>query len=122
MREGVWLDSDKLKDNDSIRDVLKHATYSIGFCGLAECLVALTGKHHGESERSQHLGLKIIGHLNDKMQEYTKKEKMNWSAFASPAESAAGRLQKINQKDYGIIPGVTDKPFMTNGSHRKNVA
>lgn len=117
MEQGVWMDSDKLKITDSVRDVLKHATLSIGFCGLSECLVALTGKHHGESENAQRIGLKIIDHLRSKTDEYTRIEKMNWSTFASPAESTAGSLQRANRKEYGLVPGVTDKPYMTNGHH-----
>lgn len=117
MEQGVWMDSDKLKKSDSIKDVLKHASYSIGFCGLAECLVALTGKHHGESEEAQQLGLQIIKHLRDKTDEYTKQEQRNWSTFATPAESTAGSFQRSNQKHYGIIKGVTDREYMTNSSH-----
>lgn len=117
MGQGVWMGSDKLKPNDTIREVLKHATYSIGFCGLAECLVALTGKHHAENENSQKLGLKIVSHLNDTMIRYTKKDHMNWSAFGTPAESVAGAFQRANRKEYGIINGVTDKLYMTNSSH-----
>ena len=117
MEQGVWMDSDKLRKDDTIEGVLKHASYSIGFCGLAECLVALTGKHHGESEESQQLGLQIIKHLRDKTDEYTKLEKLNWSTFASPAESTAGSFQRSNQKYYGIIKGVTDREYMTNSSH-----
>lgn len=101
MEQGVWMDSDKLRKDDTIEGVLKHASYSIGFCGLAECLVALSGKHHGESEESQQLGLQIIKHLRDKTDEYTKLEKLNWSTFASPAESTAGSFQRSNQKHYG---------------------
>lgn len=117
MGQGVWMDSDKLKPNDTIKDVLKHASYSIGFCGLAECLVSLTGKHHGECEESQKLGLEIVKHLRDKTDEYTKQEKRNWSTFATPAESTAGSFQRSNQQCYGIIKGVTDREYMTNSSH-----
>lgn len=117
MGQGVWLDSEKLKPNDKIKDVLKHASYSIGFCGLAECLVALIGKHHGESEVAQKLGLDIIGHLRKRTDEYTQAEHMNWTTFASPAESTAGSFQKSNRKQYGVIKGVTDRDYMTNSSH-----
>ena len=111
------MDSDKLKPTDKIRKVLKHASYSIGFCGLAECLVALVGKHHGESAEAQELGLKIVGHLREVLDDYTKKEKMNWTCFGTPAESTAGQFQRANRKDYGIVPGVTDRDYMTNSSH-----
>lgn len=117
MGQGVWMDSDKLKPDDSIKDVLKHASYSIGFCGLAECLKALVGKHHGESEEAQQLGLKIVGHLRDMTDKYMQEEHMNWSTFGTPAESTAGQFQRYNQKKYGIIPGVTDREYMTNSSH-----
>ena len=97
--------------------MLKHASYSIGFCGLAECLVALTGKHHGESKAAQELGLKIIGHLRERTDAYTATETMNWTTFATPAESTAGQFQRANRKDYGIIEGVTDREYMTNSNH-----
>ena len=117
MGEHVWMGSDKLHKNDSIREVLKHATYSIGVCGLSECLIALTGKHHGESDESQKLGLEIIDYLGNKLKEYTEKEKMNWSAFASPSESTAGSMLKACRKQFGIIPRITDKMYLTNSSH-----
>ena len=117
MGQGVWMGSENLKPNDSIKDVLKHASYSIGFCGLAECLVALIGKHHGESEEAQKLGLEIVGHLRAKTDEYTEKEHWNWTCFATPAESTAGQFQRANQKRFGIIPGVTDRDYMTNSNH-----
>lgn len=117
MGQGVWMDSDKLKPDDSIKDVLKHASYSIGFCGLAECLKALIGKHHGESEEAQQLGLKIVGHLREATDKYTEEEHRNWSTFGTPAESTAGQFQRSNRKKYGIIPGVTDRSYMTNSSH-----
>lgn len=117
MGQGVWMGSDKLKTTDSIKDVLKHASYSIGFCGLAECLVALIGKHHGQSEEAQELGLKIVKHLRKRTDEYTKLEKRNWTTFGTPAESTAGQFQRANRKVYGIIKGVTDRDYMTNSSH-----
>ncbi len=117
MGQGVWMDSEKLKPTDKIKDVLKHASYSIGFCGLAECLVALIGKHHGQSEKAQELGLKIVGHLRERTDDYTKREKRNWTTFGTPAESTAGQFQRSNKKIYGNIKGVTDRPYMTNSSH-----
>lgn len=117
MGQGVWLDSEKLKPTDTIRDVLKHASYSIGFCGLAECLVALIGKHHGESQDAQQLGLEIIQHLRDKTDEYTKLEHMNWTTFSTPAESTASSFQAANRKEYGIIKGVTDRIYLSNSYH-----
>ena len=117
MGQGVWMGSENLRPEDSIKDVLKHASYSVGFCGLAECLVAMTGKHHGESAESQELGLKIVGHLRKKLDAYTKAEHMNWTCFGTPAESTAGQFQRSNRKKYGVIPGVTDRDYMTNSSH-----
>lgn len=113
----IYMGSDKLHSNDTIEQVLQHSTLSIGFCGLAECLVALTGKHHGESEESQKLGLIIISHMRAICDQYKQETHMNWSLFATPAESTAGRFAKICQQQYGIIPGVTDKDFQTNSSH-----
>ena len=117
MGQGVWLDSDKLKPTDTIGEVLKHASYSIGFCGLAECLVALTGKHHGESDKAQSLGLKIVGYLRQKTDKFTEYDHMNWTTFATPAESTAGTFQRANRKKFGVIEGVTDREYMTNSSH-----
>ncbi len=117
MGQGVWLGSDKLKPDDSIAEVLKHASYSIGFCGLAECLVALIGKHHGQSADAQELGLRIIKHLRDRTDEYTKLERRNWTTFGTPAESTAGQFQRANRKKYGKVKGVTDRDYMTNSSH-----
>lgn len=117
MGQGVWMGSEKLKSDDTIRDVLKHASYSIGFCGLAECLIALTGKHHGEDKNSRKLGLEIVKHLRKRTDEYTKTEHMNWTTFSTPAESTATTFQKANQKEYGIIKGVTDRIYQTNSFH-----
>ncbi len=117
MGQGVWMGSENLRPEDSIKDVLKHASYSIGFCGLAECLVALMGKHHGESAEAQELGLRIVGHIREKTDAYSKAEHMNWTCFGTPAESTAGQFQRSNRKNYGVIKGVTDRPYMTNSSH-----
>ena len=117
MGQGVWMDSEKLKPTDKIKNVLKHASYSIGFCGLAECLVALIGKHHGQSDEAQQLGLKIVKHLRERTDDYTRSEKRNWTTFGTPAESTAGQFQRANRKVYGNIKGVTDRPYMTNSSH-----
>lgn len=117
MGEHVWLDSEQLGPEDEIAPVLKHASISIGFCGLAECLVALTGKHHGESESSQELGLSIVSHLHDRTQKYTKDEHMNWTTFGSPAESTAGTFARACQKKFGKVSGVCDREYLTNSSH-----
>lgn len=117
MGQGVWIDSDKLGWEDEVREVLKHGTLSVGFIGLAECLKALTGKHHGESEESQKLGLKIIGHMRKRMDEASQKCKMNFTLLATPAEGLAGRFVKMDRKIYGSIEGVTDREYYTNSFH-----
>ena len=117
MGQGNWFGSEKLGWNDKLRDVIKHGTLSIGFIGLAECLVAMTGQHHGESEEAQDLGLDIITHMREKTDEYTKKYKLNFSLLATPAEGLSGRFTKIDRKEYGKIKGVTDRDFYTNSFH-----
>lgn len=117
MGQGVWIDSEKLGATDSIAEVLKHGSLSIGFIGLAETLVSLTGKHHGESEESQKLGLEIIGHMRKRMDDEAEKTRLNWSLLATPAEGLSGRFVKIDKERFGIIPGVTDRDYYTNGFH-----
>ena len=117
MGQGVWLDSEKLGPEDEIASVLKHASISIGFCGLAECLVALTGHHHGESDHAQEVGLGIVGHLRERTDAYTKAEHHNWSTFGTPAESTAGTFVRACQKKFGKVPGVCDREYLTNSSH-----
>ena len=117
MGQGVWLDSDKLKPNDKLKKVLKHGTLSIGFIGLAECLKALIGKHHGESEEAQKLGLEIIGHIRKKCDEYSEKYNLNFTCLATPAEGLSGRFVNIDRDIYGKIKGVTDRAYYTNSFH-----
>jgi len=117
MGQGIWMDSDKLDNEDTIREVLKHGTLSMGFIGLAECLKALIGTHHGESEEAQKLGLEIIGHMRKRMDEISKEYKMNFTLIGTPAEGTAGRFVKIDKKLYGEIPGVTDREYYTNSFH-----
>ena len=117
MGQHVWLDSDKLKNTDKVGEVLKHGTLTMGFIGLAECLKALIGKHHGESEEARELGLKIIGHMRERMNEQSKKDKLNFTLIATPAEGLAGRFVKIDKKKYGVIEGVTDREYYTNSFH-----
>lgn len=117
MGEGVWMDSDKLRPDDEVGEVLKHGTLSIGFCGLAECLVALTGHHHGEDEASQELGLKIVKYIRNYCDEKSKQFGMNVTCLATPAESLAGRLLRADRKEFGIIKGVTDRDYYTNSFH-----
>lgn len=117
MGQGVWKGSDELGVDDTLESVLKHGTLSIGFIGLAETLIALIGKHHGESEEAQKLGLEIIGHMRDYTDRMTEEYKLNFSLLATPAEGLSGRFVKMDKARYGIIPGVTDKDYYTNSSH-----
>lgn len=117
MGQGNWFDSEKLGPNDTLRDVIKHGSLSIGFIGLAETLVAMTGKHHGEDEDSRELGLDIITHMRERCDQYAKKYKLNFTLLATPAEGIAGRFTKMDRKEYGIIKGVTDRDFYTNSFH-----
>lgn len=117
MGNGVWLDSDKLTAEDEVREVLKHGTLTVGFIGLAECLKSLTGKHHGESEESQKLGLEIIGHMRSRMDEAAQKYHLNFSLLATPAEGLSGRFLEKDKKRFGVIPGVTDREYYTNSFH-----
>ena len=117
MGQGNWFGSEKLGPNDTLRDVIKHGSLSIGFIGLAETLVAMTGRHHGEDEESRELGLDIITHMREKCDEFAKKYKLNFTLLATPAEGIAGRFTKIDKKEFGVIPGVTDREFYTNSFH-----
>lgn len=117
MGEGIWMDSEKLDYNDSIKEVMKHGTLGVGFIGLAECLVALIGKHHGESKEAQELGLKIVRTMREMCDEQSKETKLNFSLIGSPAEGLSGRFLRIDRKLYGVIPGVTDREYYTNSNH-----
>lgn len=117
MGEGVWIDSEKLGYNDEVGEILKHGTLSVGFIGLAECLKALIGVHHGESEMAQNLGLEIIGHMRRRMDEISEKTHLNFSLLATPAEGLSGRFIKVDKKKFGIIEGITDKEYYTNSFH-----
>ena len=117
MGQGVWLGSENLGINDTLQDVIRQGTLTVGFIGLAECLKALIGEHHGESEDAQKLGLEIIGHMRKRMDEASQKYQLNFSVIATPAEGLSGRFVKIDKKRYGIIPGVTDRDYYTNSFH-----
>ena len=117
MGQGVWLDSEKLSWEDSVEEVLKHGTLTVGFIGLAECLKALIGQHHGESEVAQNLGLEIIGHMRQRTDEACEKYKLNFSLIATPAEGLSGRFVKIDRQRFGTIEGVTDREYYTNSFH-----
>ena len=117
LEQGIWLDSEKLKTTDRLKKVLKHGTLSIGFIGLAECLKALIGEHHGESAKAQKLGLEIIGFMRDKCDQYCEEYKLNFTCLATPAEGLSGRFVGIDKAVYGKIKGVTDKAYYTNSFH-----
>ncbi len=117
MGQGIWIDSDKLDQNDCVGEILKHGTLSMGFIGLAECLKTLTGSHHGESEEAQKLGLKIIGRMRARLDEESEKTGLNFSLLATPAEGLSGRFVRIDKKIFGEIKGVTDRDYYTNSFH-----
>lgn len=117
MGQGIWIDSEKLNINDQVGEVLKNGTLSVGFIGLAETLVALTGKHHGESEESRKLGLEIITHMRKYLDDESEKTGLNFTLLATPAEGLSGRFVRIDQKRFGKIPGVTDREYYTNSFH-----
>ena len=117
MGQGVWLDSEKLKSTDEVREVLKHGTLTIGFIGLAETLKSLIGYHHGESEKAQILGLQIVAHMRRRVDEACQKYHLNFSLIATPAEGLSGRFVKLDRQLYGKIEGVTDREYYTNSFH-----
>lgn len=113
----LWLDSEKIGEHESIESVINHGTLGIGFIGLAECLIALVGKHHGESAEAQELGLRIVNFMRSKVNEFCETYKHNYSVLATPAEGLAGRFTRGDKKKFGIIPGITDKDYYTNSNH-----
>lgn len=117
MGQGVWLDSDKLKSDDEVREVLKHGTLAIGFVGLAECMTVLYGHHHGEGEEYEKKALEIVRFMRNYTDKFTEDTHLNFGLLATPAESLAGRFLEIDRKEFGVIPGMTDKDFYTNSFH-----
>ena len=113
----LWLDSEKLGENDTIEAVINHGTLGIGFIGLAETLIALCGKHHGESTEAQQLGLRIVTFMKDKVGEFCEKYRHNFSVLATPAEGLSGRFTRGDRKKFGVLPGITDKDYYTNSNH-----
>ena len=113
----LWMDSEKLAETDNIESVINHGTLGIGFIGLAEALIALTGKHLGESPEAQELGLRIVTFMRSKVNEFCETYKHNFSVLATPAEGLAGRFTRSDRKKFGKIPGVTDKEYYTNSNH-----
>ena len=117
MGQGVWIDSDNIGPDDSVAEILKHGTLSMGFIGMAECLTALTGQHHGQSVEAQKLGLEIASYMRQRMDEKSQQTGLNFTLLATPAEGLSGRFVRLDKKLYGEIPGVTDKAYYTNSFH-----
>ncbi|MDE5945209.1 MAG: anaerobic ribonucleoside triphosphate reductase [Rikenella sp.] len=113
----LWRGSEQLRPGDTIESVINQGTLGIGFIGLAECLVALVGKHHGEDEEAQALGLKIVSHMRSRVNEYSEKYERNFSILATPAEGLSGKFTKADRKTFGVLPGITDKAYYTNSNH-----
>lgn len=113
----LWNGADKLSPDDTIEKVINQGTLGIGFIGLAECLIALTGKHHGEDEESQKLGLRIVSHMRSRVNGFSEKYGHNFSVLATPAEGLSGKFTSRDRRTFGIIPGVTDKDYYTNSNH-----
>ena len=113
----LWIDCDKLQPSDTIESVINQGTLGIGFIGLAECLKALVGKHHGESDEAQALGLKIVTYMRDRANEFSERYQHNYSLLATPAEGLSGRFTKFDRKRYGAIEGITDRDYYTNSNH-----
>ncbi len=117
MGQGIWLGSDRLGPDDTLEEVLKHGTLTVGFIGLAECLKSLIGQHHGESETAQNLGLEIVGYMRQRMDQAAQETGLNFSVIATPAEGLSGRFVRIDREKYGVIEGVTDRDYYTNSFH-----
>ncbi len=117
MGQGVWIDSETLKPEDEVREVIRHGSLTLGFIGLAETLISLIGCHHGESERAQELGLKIVSHIRKRADEASAETGLNFTLIATPAEGLSGRFVRMDKKRFGTIAGVTDKDYYTNSFH-----
>ncbi len=117
LMSALWSGSENLKPTDTIERVINQGTLGIGFIGLAECLIALVGKHHGESEEAQELGLKIVRYMRDRVVEFSERYQHNFSVLATPAEGLSGRFTRIDRKEFGEIVGITDKIYYTNSNH-----
>jgi len=117
MGQGLYLDSDKLKPDDTIEEAIKHGTLTVGFIGLAEALILLVNKHHGESDESQKLGLEIVAFMRKEIEKAAEEYNLNYTLLATPAEGLSGRFVKLDANEYGVIPGVTDKSYYTNSYH-----
>ena len=113
----LWGGCEQLEPNDTIESVINQGTLGIGFIGLAECLVALVGKHHGESEEAQALGIKIVTYMRDRSKDFCEQYQHNYSILATPAEGLAGKFTKKDRKEFGALPGITDRDYYTNSNH-----
>ena len=117
LMRSLWINAENLKADDTIESVINQGTLGIGFIGLAECLKALVGKHHGESEEAQELGLKIVEYMRQRANEFSEQYQHNYSILATPAEGLSGKFTKVDRKKFGSIPGVTDRDYYTNSNH-----
>jgi ribonucleoside-triphosphate reductase len=117
LMKSLWIGGDRLRPDDTVQSVINQGTLGIGFIGLAECLVALIGHHHGESQEAQQLGLRIITYMRDRINDFSERYHHNYSVLATPAEGLAGRFTKRDRKDFGNIKGVTDRDYYTNSNH-----
>ncbi len=117
LMHSLWVGCEKLGSNDTIESVINQGTLGIGFIGLAECLVALIGKHHGESAKAQELGLKIVTYMRDRVNDFSERYQHNYSVLATPAEGLSGRFTRGDKKEFGILPGITDREYYTNSNH-----
>ena len=117
LMSSLWLGCEKLGPNDTIAPVINQGTLGIGFIGLAECLVALIGKHHGESAEAQELGLKIVTYMRDRVNDFSDKYQHNYSVLATPAEGLSGKFTRNDRKEFGSLPGITDRQYYTNSNH-----
>ncbi len=113
----LWNGASELAPDDKVEGVINQGTLGIGFIGLAECLIALVGHHHGESDEAQQLGIKIVTYMRDRVNEFSERYQHNYSVLATPAEGLSGKFTRRDRKDFGEIPGVTDKIYYTNSNH-----
>lgn len=117
LMSALWIGCEKLSPNDTIASVINQGTLGVGFIGLAECLVALTGKHHGESEEAQELGLRIVTYMRDRVNQFSEQYQHNYSVLATPAEGLSGKFTQVDRKQFGILNGITDRDYYTNSNH-----
>ena len=117
LMSSLWVGCEKLQPDDTIESVINQGTLGIGFIGLAECLIALTGKHHGEDAAAQELGIKIVTYMRDRANDFSERYQHNYSVLATPAEGLSGKFTEKDRKSFGVLPGITDKDYYTNSNH-----